>query len=125
MKDSFYTTDLSVSQDVLLLGYAYHGVAAYVSLKSQPGLSPLYSYVNGLDHFYTTSPPEALDPEIVSVYDFDSVVCYVSTTPQDGLVPFNRYIDADSGDNFYAIDDWPEGSGGYSFVEVVAYVRTP
>lgn len=119
--DSFYTPSYAFAHHIIIAGWEYKYIAARVSLKDQPGLTPLYNYQRGPDNFFTISEVEGLH----SGYNYIGITCFVSATPQDGLVPFKRYFNPGTGDHFYTTGHWPNGGQGYFYEGTAAYVAPP
>jgi hypothetical protein len=111
ISDHFYSLDPITNG---AFGYGYEGTEGFASRSQLPGTVPLYRlWLDGRDHFYTTSAPEAEFAQAVG-YQSEGVAGYVYPTGS-GARPMHRYWNAFVEDHFYTLTPIPDGAYGYGY----------
>jgi hypothetical protein len=86
-----------------VLGYQYHGIAAYIYPNQIPGTIPIYSYYKkaNSDHFVgITSDTVGI---AAAGYTQEHVIGYVYPNQIPGSIPFYSYVNDATGHHFYTI----------------------
>jgi hypothetical protein len=117
--DHFYSLDPITNGGY---GYGYEGSEGLASRTQLPGTVALHRlWLDGRDHFYTTSESEAEFAQSVG-YVSEGIAGYVLPAGS-GARPIHRYWNAFVEDHFYTTNPIPDGAYGYGY-EGVAW-ETP
>lgn len=117
--DHYYSLDAITNGG---FGYDYEGTEGSAARTEIAGTVPLYRlWLDGRDHFYTTSSSERAFATAVGYRD-EGVAAYVLPAGS-GAQPMHRYWNAFAEDHFYTTTPIPDGAYGYGY-EGVAW-ETP
>lgn len=85
-------------------------------------LRPLFRYLNGIDHFYTTDWSEIGAGS--GNYIVEGIQAKIFNSQANGTVPLYRYYNQSNSDHFYTINFSELGNGGYGYVSegITGYV---
>jgi len=120
--DHVFTTDPNEANVLTQQGtHTYEGVAFQVFTSPQPGMLPLYRYVNGNGtHQLDTQRPPRGDPYA----RLEATLGYVAAGPGKGLVPLSVWVHPQLGLYFYTTH--PQGEfaaqNGYAYQGALGYV---
>lgn len=122
IKDHFYS---SVFEPDGFWGYNFEKYEYSVCKHPINGTVPFRQWWGNSDHFYTVDHDDDTRAILGALgYEYELDQGHVHTSPMNGTVALRRYVNQSLEDHFYTIDNMPDGTFGYEFQQIEAYVFT-